>query len=250
MEKRKLGLSAVIIAKNEAERIGRCIDALSFADEVIVVDNGSDDATVNIAKKRGAAVIEVHSENFSEIRTRALQSVKTEWVLYVDADETLTRELSTSISDALRTKSPIADAYELFRKNFYLGYPWPSGEWMLRLFKRSKISEWTGTLHESPNFTGTIRRIRGDLLHDTHRTLSEMVNKTNEWSDIEANLRLSAHHPPVTWWRILRVMVTGFFQSFIRQKGWKAGTVGWIESIYQGFSYFITYAKLWEKQQT
>jgi len=249
MEKRKLGISAVIIAKNEAERIGKCIGALSFADVVIVVDNGSQDATVDIAKKHGARIIQVHSDNFSEIRTLALKSVTTEWILYVDADETVTPLLCRAITEAVKLGSSPVDAYELYRKNFYLGYPWPSGEWMLRLFRRSKISEWTGTIHESPKFTGIVKRIKGELLHDTHRTLSEMVNKTNEWSDIEASLRLSAKHPFVTWWRILRVMATGFFRSFIQQGGWKAGTVGWIESIYQGFSYFITYAKLWEKQK-
>ncbi|MCX6791872.1 MAG: hypothetical protein NT149_02440, partial [Candidatus Gottesmanbacteria bacterium] len=71
----------------------------------------------------------------------------------------------------------------------------------------------------------------------------------NEWSRLEANLRLDAHHPPVVWWRLLRVMTTGFSSSFFAQGGWRAGTMGWIESIYQGFSMFITYAKLWEVQQ-
>jgi hypothetical protein len=76
-----------------------------------------------------------------------------------------------------------------------------------------------------------------------------MVTKTNEWSLEEAKLRFDAGHPPVVGWRLIRVMITGFWRSFISQGGWKAGTVGWIESIYQGFSMFITYAKLWELQQ-
>jgi len=75
-----------------------------------------------------------------------------------------------------------------------------------------------------------------------------MVAKTNEWSVVEARLRLDAHHPPVVWWRLVRVMITGFWESFVRNGGWRAGTVGFIESIYQGYSMFITYAKLWEMQ--
>jgi hypothetical protein len=76
-----------------------------------------------------------------------------------------------------------------------------------------------------------------------------MVQKTNSWSDIEARLRLEANHPPVSWWRIIRVMITGFVNSYFSQQGWRAGTVGFIESIYQAYSIFITYAKLWELQQ-
>jgi hypothetical protein len=96
---------------------------------------------------------------------------------------------------------------------------------------------------------GLVGNLAGELKHDTHRSLEEMVAKTNEWSEIEAELRKSAHHPLISWWRLLRVTVTGFWNSFILQGGWRAGTVGWIESMYQGFSLFITYAKLWEMQE-
>lgn len=75
-----------------------------------------------------------------------------------------------------------------------------------------------------------------------------MVEKTNKWSDTEALLRFNSNHPKMTWWRFPRVMLTAFFNSYIRQGGWKAGAVGLIESVYQSFSMFITYAKLWELQ--
>jgi hypothetical protein len=76
-----------------------------------------------------------------------------------------------------------------------------------------------------------------------------MLNKTIEWSKIEAQLRLNAHHPKVVWWRLIRVMLTGFWDSYIKQGGWKAGTAGFIESIYQAYSMFVTYATLWEMQK-
>ena len=76
-----------------------------------------------------------------------------------------------------------------------------------------------------------------------------MLNKTIEWSETEANLRFSNNHPKMSWWRFPRVMFSAFFNSYLKQGGYKAGTVGIIESIYQAFSIFITYAKLWEKQQ-
>ncbi len=76
-----------------------------------------------------------------------------------------------------------------------------------------------------------------------------MVDNTLVWSEIEANLRLATGHPPVTWWRIPRVMTTTFFDYYVFQNGWRIGTVGLIESMYQAFSTFITYARLWEMQQ-
>ncbi len=116
--------------------------------------------------------------------------------------------------------------------------------------RKSALMEWYGALHETARMKGAIGRLDAPLVHRTHRTLEEMVAKTNTWSKTEARLRYDANHPPVVWWRLLRVMTTAFWDSFIWQGGWKAGTVGWIESIYQAFSMFITYAKLWEKQQS
>ena len=76
-----------------------------------------------------------------------------------------------------------------------------------------------------------------------------MLNKTIEWSSAEAMLRYNAGHPQMTWWRFPRVMLTAFFDSYIKQQGFRAGAIGLIESIYQSFSIFITYAKLWELQR-
>ena len=75
-----------------------------------------------------------------------------------------------------------------------------------------------------------------------------MVNKTLAWSKIDAELRFKSGHPRMTWWRFPRVMLTAFFDSYIKQGGWKVGTIGLIESLYQSYSIFITYARLWEMQ--
>lgn len=238
-------ISAIIIAKNEAPRIAACLTSVSWVDEIIVIDNGSADKTMDIAKKHGATVISSKEHNFANLRNIGRDSARGEWILYVDADEVVTPQLAKEIQNV--TRPP--DSYAIYRKNFYLGQPWPFEEKILRLFHTSALKEWYGELHESPRVKGEVGTLHAPLLHDTHRTLGEMVAKTNEWSEVEAILRLRAGHPPVVWWRFIRVMLTAFFDSFIRQGGWKAGTVGWIESIYQAFSIFITYAKLWELQQ-
>lgn len=246
----KNSLSAIVIAKNEALRIGTCLDALTFCDESFVADNGSIDETIGEAKKHHARVVAFHEEDFAALRNAAAKSVHSEWILYVDADEVISPELAEAIRKTVNTWRPGDPlSYRLHRTNYYLGKRWPVGEWMLRLFKQDALKRWEGELHETAVTKGRVGQLTGEIMHDTHRSLEEMVAKTNEWSETEAALRLAAHHPPISWWRLIRVMITGFWQSFVGQGGWRTGTVGWIESIYQGFSLFITYAKLWEMQQ-
>lgn len=241
-------LSGIIIAKNEESMIADAIDSLSFCDEVIVIDNESQDRTVDIAKHAGAKVFATKAQSFAEKRNVGKEKAKGEWILYLDADERVTKELAASIKTAITDASNIA--YRVSRQNYYLGNnPWPQVESLERLFKKENLIEWYGDLHESPKVKGSIGNLSGMLNHYTHRDLTSMLAKTIQWSEKEAKLRYDAHHPEVVWWRFPRVMITAFMDSYVKQKGYKAGVVGVIESMFQSFSMFITYARLWEMQQ-
>jgi glycosyltransferase involved in cell wall biosynthesis len=244
-------ITAVIIAKNAEEMIADCIDSVSFCDEIIVIDNGSTDRTRELVKHMGARVFETKSNNFSELRNLGLSKVKTKWVLYVDSDERADPELKKSIKEKVLgiKKGDKFAAFKIKRKEFYFGnYEWPQIQEHVRLFDKKSLKKWEGKLHESPKFEGEEGALDGLLLHYTHRNLSEMVEKTAEWSGVEAGLRFRANHPKMTAWRFLRVMVTAFYDSYIKQRGFRAGTAGLVESLYQAFSMFITYARLWEMQ--
>lgn len=250
MSQKNLPLSAIIIARNEEERLAACIAALRFCDEVIVVDNASGDRTGPLAKKSGARVVIESSRDFSVLHMSGATAARGEWLLYVDADEIVSGELSESILLAVHNRthgSP--QAYELFRVNYYLGRKFPGGEWIVRLMKKNALVAWEGSVHETARIRGQTGRLRGILSHYTHRSLHEMAAKTGHWSETEAQLRLAAGHPAVVPWRLIRVFLTGFLSSYITSGGWRVGTVGMIESIYQGFSLFITYARLWELQE-
>lgn len=240
-------ISAIIIAKNEESMIADCLDSLSFCSEIIVIDGGSEDRTTEIAGKMSAKVYEYISSDFSKIRNFGLKKSTGDWILYIDADERATADLALEIKN--KTVDSVYSAYKIKRKNFYFGkHEWPHIEHLERLFKKSKLKSWYGSLHESPEVEGEIGELDGYFLHYTHRDLSSMVKKTIEWSKVEARLRFESGHPSVTWWRFPRVMLTAFFDSYLRQKGWKVGVVGLIESLYQSFSIFVTYARLWEMQ--
>lgn len=244
-------ISAVILTKNAEAIIADCIDSVSFCDEIILIDDNSMDRTAEIGKMLGAKVYPYTSESFAKKRNLGLKKAKGKWVLYLDSDERLSPELVTEIKAILKRRNDIYAAYRLQRKNFYLGdHEWPQIEKMERLFQRTKLEEWSGDLHETPQINGDVGEIEnGFIKHYTHQDLTGMLNKTIQWSHIEADLRLKANHPPMVWWRFYRVMGTAFYDSYFKQKGYKAGTAGLIESIFQAFSMFITYARLWELQE-
>ncbi len=244
-------LSVIIIAKNAENQIADAIHSVSFADEVIVVDNGSEDKTLDIAKKMGAKSFTYAAKDFADARNYGLQKAKGEWVFYIDTDERATDELSKDIQYQIKDKQNQFCAFKIKRKNFYYGnHEWLYVEKLERLFRKKNLKEWYGELHESPKVDGQISELDGFLLHYTRQSIDAMVEKTILWSKVEADLRLKAHHPKMTWWRFPRVILTAFFDSYVRQKGWKAGTTGVVESLYQSFSIFITYARLWEMQET
>ncbi len=243
-------ISAIILTKNAEELIADCLDSVSFCDEIIVIDDNSTDRTVDLAKHMGAHVFSDEAKSFAEKRNFGLKKAKGKWILYVDSDERISPELKTSIQDLVAKERSTVSAYRIKRKNFYFGnHEWPYIEKLERLFKKTKLQEWYGDLHETAKVDGEIADIEdGFLFHYTHRDLTSMVEKTIKWSDVEADLRLKANHPKMSGWRFFRVMLTAFYGSYIKQEGWRAGTAGLVESIYQSFSMFITYAKLWEKQ--
>lgn len=243
-------ISSIILTKNSEDQIVDCIESVSFCDDIIIIDENSNDRTVDLAKKNGAVVFSYKGESFAERRNFAIKKSKSKWIFYIDSDERVTDELKESILKVVNQKKPEYSAYKIKRKNFYLGeHEWPYIESLERLFDKASLEGWYGDLHETPKFKGNIGELNGFLEHFTHRDLTSMVNKTAEWSKIEAELRFNSKHPPMTWWRFPRVMLTAFYGSYIKQKGYKAGTAGLIESIFQSFSMFITYARLWELQQ-
>lgn len=243
-------ISGIVIARNAENVIADCLDSLSFCDEIIVVDNKSEDRTREIAAKMGAKVVEHSSESFSELRNVGMKKAQGEWILYADTDERISKELAENIKNKIINDDNNFSTFKIQRKNFYFGnHEWPYIERLERMFRKDKLVGWYGELHESPKVNGNIGLLEGYLLHYTHRDLTSMVNKTIKWSKVEARLRFQAGHPKMTWWRFPRVMMTAFLDSYIRQGGWKVGTVGLIESMYQSFSIFVTYARLWEIQQ-
>lgn len=242
-------ISVLIIAKNEDSMIADAIRSVKlFATEIIVVDGGSSDKTIEISKKEGAVVIKNDFHDFSDQRNLALASAHEEWVFYLDADERVTPSFVKELNEKIASSDESIAGFNIKRKTFYYGKDWKFTDKMARVFKKSKLKSWHGIVHESPVFTGKLVTISEPVLHYTHRNFEQMIKKTNEWSEYEADLRIKARHPKMTPIRFIRVMISAFIDSYFKGGGYKNGTAGFIEATYQSFSMFITYAKLWEKQ--
>jgi len=245
-------LGAVILTKNSADTLENCLSSIKWIEEIIVIDENSSDNTLEIAKKYEAEVIETNDSNFSNKRNLGAEKCLADWIFYIDADEKVTNELKNEILSSIKTSK--YSGYAIPRKNILLGHEMKHGGWspdyVLRLIRRKSLISWRGRLHEQPKIKGKVGKLINPLIHNSHRSLSEMVEKTNRWSEIEAELLFESNHPKMTWWRFFSVAVREFWYRGIVKLGFLDGATGIIEIIYQMYSRMITYAKLWELQIT
>lgn len=251
-------LSIIILAGNEEQMISDCLKSCDWVDEIILVAANSTDNTVNIAKKIIPSIkiiktTDEYNKNFSKWRNLGYQNATKEWILYIDADERITTSLKEEIINKINTKNNPISYYAIPRANHYLGKRVKHGgsypDYVKRLYCKNKFKGYKGILHEEPIVEGPLEHLNSDLLHYTHRDLTSMVNKTLVWTDMEAQALFQNNHPPVVWWRFIRMMLTKIWERLIIQKMWRDGTVGWISVLFETFDTFLIYARLWEIQQ-
>ncbi len=244
-------VTAVIIARDEETMIVNCIETLSWADEILVLDTGSKDRTRGIAQRSGARVEQAHGGNFSEWRNEAAELVKTAWIFYVDADERVTPSLAKAVQN--RVHRTEFDAYTIHRNNIMFGRWMQHGGWnsddLLRLVKKDKLKTWVGEVHEHAEIVGRIGHIEEPLVHLTHRTLYDGLQKSIDWTDVEAELMLKANHPAISPLRLFKIVIFDIFNRMVIKMAWKDGHEGSIEAMIQTLNRFLVYVRLWELQQ-
>lgn len=212
----------------------KCLDSISWCDEIIKVD------TKGIAG------------SFSEWRNEGAKRANGKWLLYIDTDEEVTPLLRKEVESQITNSKLQFSAFAIPRKNKLLGHTMRWGGWwpdyVLRLIKKNKLKGWFGELHEQPLVGGEVGKLKNPILHDSHRSIGEMVEKTNKWSEVEAKLLYESGHPKMNVVRFCSAAFREFWYRGIVKLGFLDGTVGVIEIIYQVYSRLITYSKLWEKQ--
>lgn len=244
-------LSVVILTQNEERFIKTCLESVKWADEIIIVDGGSTDKTLDIAKKYTDKIIVCLEQDFAIRRNKGMESTRGEWVLYVDSDERVLLPLKEEIKNILENGG--FSAYAISRKNIIFGKEVNYGpykrDWMIRLFRKNEFISWVGKVHENAKFKGKLGYTNNSLLHLTHRDVDQIVLKSLAWSKIDAKLRLESNHPKMSGWRFIRILFSELFNQGVKRQGFFNGTIGVMDSILQTFSMFITYVRLWQMQQ-
>ena len=250
----KATVSAFIVACNEEANIERCLRSVSWCDEIVVIDSGSKDRTLDICHQHNARVIERPWPGFVEQKRFGLSQCTGDWVLNIDADEEVSAGLRAEL-EAIAAQ-PVSDegvrGYELPRMVFHLGQWWDKGGWWpeyrLRFCLRSKTS-WGGSdPHEKALVDGPTKRLAGCLNHYTYADLADQVRSINRLSSSGAQTMFlrgrSAGLPALVLHPFGR-----FFKFFILKRGFLEGFPGFIVAVMEAFAAFIKYAKLWELQR-
>ena len=239
-------LSICVITLDEAHDLPRLLQSVEgVAEEIVVVDSGSTDATVEIARAAGARVLTRAWTNYAEQKNFAAAQAGEDWILLLDADEELSGELRESV---LKWKAADAQfpVYEMARLAWFLGawirhsrwYP----DWQRRLYDRRR-AQFSGAIHESLHFQGSVGRLQGDLLHYTVRNLQEQRSKSDEYSTIAARAMFDRGRRE---WRAAKWFATpwAWFRYFVLGAGFLDGYRGFLIARSAAQTTWLKYTKL------
>jgi glycosyltransferase involved in cell wall biosynthesis len=238
-------LSVAIIARNAASQLDGCLVSVAFADEIVVVDSGSTDGTVELAARHGARVIAKEWLGFGPQKQFAVASASHDWVLCLDADERLSDTLRESILDEL--KAPRGLVYAMPRCNRFLGRWLRHGEgypdWSVRLFHRAHARWSDDAVHEKIVTGQPVVRLHGDLLHDSAETLEKYLDKQNRYTTLQAELLRSAGRRASVA-QLLLSPALRFVKFYLVRLGFLDGVPGLVHIAIGCMNTFNKYAKL------
>ncbi|MDZ7374320.1 MAG: glycosyltransferase family 2 protein [candidate division KSB1 bacterium] len=246
----RAAISVLVMARNEEKNIRDCLLSARWADELVVVDTGSTDATPQLAHQLADRVIHCPWRGYAATKQAALADLRHGWVLWLDADERVTPALAQEIAEAIR--SPEYSAYEVPRLAWFLGRwirhsGWYPG-YVVRLFRKDRSRFSDSLVHEGIEVKGQVGRLRSPLLHFTDPTVAHYLDKFNRYTSLAAEqewrrgrrFRLTKLllHPPHT-----------FFRMYLLRQGFRDGVQGWMLALFSAAYVFFKYAKLWEHER-
>ena len=244
-----LPLSVVTIAHNEADNIALCLGSTrGWADEHIIVDDFSTDRTVEIARANGATVFQRKMDVEGVHRNWAYKKAKNEWVLSLDADETVTDELKEEIKNAVQANSEF-NAYSIPLRT-YIGDFWvkhggwyPAGK--LRLFKKSKFKYEEVGVHPCIILDGKCGHLRKDIIHKGYTDFSDLFYGLDRQTTLEAEKWFNEKRK-IGLAKALWKTGDRFFRTYVRKKGHRDGIVGFVIAVHSGLYQILSYFKYWE----
>lgn len=243
-------ISAIIITLNEESKIRNALEGIKgLADEIVVVDSGSSDKTVEIARNLGAKVYIRKFDNFANQKNFALSKASGEWILALDADEEIPQELAQEIKEAV--KNGIYNGYLMPRRNFILGKEIKYSRWSpdkhIWLWKKNS-GKWVGDVHEEVLVVGKVGELKNSKMHRSHKTIGSFMQANALYSTLEAK-SLFKKGVRFSLWKMLWQTVFEFFLRFVYKLGLLDGKQSFALCYLMGVYKLTVYIKLWELQK-
>ena len=248
-------VSAFIVCCNEERQIRRCLQSVAWCDEIVVVDSGSTDSTLEICREFTSKIVHRDWEGYVAQKRHGLGLCTGDWVLNIDADEEVSPELALelqSIAAADKAGTLSTNGYYLNRVVFFLDRWWRKGGWYpeyrLRFCRRS-VTSWGGQdPHEKAFVSGTTKRCKGELFHYSFTDLTDYVRRSNTLSSNATNTLIQRGARPSILNLVARPLAR-FFKFFILKRGFREGRAGFIVAIIEAHAVMLKYAKLWESKK-
>lgn len=240
-------ITVIVPTLNAAARLAASLDSVAWADEVIVVDAGSFDDTAPIAESKGARVLTVRGTTIGNQRNAGIAAARNEWILALDADETVTPELHASLSRLASSESSAHSAYRVRSRNWHLGRelrhgPW-GRDWKVRVFRRgARFND--ARVHEHLESATDVGQLDGTLLHRPYNDLGHQIMKIAQYARWSAE-DMHAHGRRARVRDVMGRPAWRFFRDYFVYSGWRDGAAGFVVAIVSAFSVFLKYASLW-----
>ena len=248
MEREKL--SACLITFNEEKNLGDCLESIAgLADEIVIVDSGSTDLTEEIARRYGARIAVHPFDDFGRQKQRAIDLATHPWILLIDADERVSGELSSEISQLLQDRSRLErnQGYEINRLNFFMGKAILHGGWspdyLVRLFRKGQARISENLVHESVHVSGTTGRLVHRLCHFTYASMEAFIQKNARYARLSALEKKSRGSAP----GLLKVLLHPpfvFIKMYLFRQGFRDGKEGLFLAIL--YSYYTSLKYIWQ----
>jgi glycosyltransferase involved in cell wall biosynthesis len=242
-------VSVITITLNEERNIEACLQSVRWADEIIVLDSGSTDRTLELAKRFTSRVERVEWKGYGGTRNMGLDRASGDWILWLDADERVTDELAAEIQEILRTDDPAIAGYAVARRAYFLGRWIRHCGWypsrVIRLFRRSKGRFTESRVHEELRVDGGVSNSRGDLVHYTDPDLHHYFEKFNRYTTLAAEDMKAAGRHCSLYDLLVRPSFT-FVKMYLLRLGVLDGMAGFVLCVCSSAYVFTKYAKLWE----
>jgi glycosyltransferase involved in cell wall biosynthesis len=243
-------LSATVITRNEEAQIGDCLESVRWADEIVIVDTGSADRTLEICHKYTPHVYSRPWEGYAPAKNAALALATGDWILSLDADERASGGLHAEITTLQQQPmATLADGYAVPRRNYlwgrWLRYGGLYPDYQIRLFKRGKGSFKARRVHESVAIDGRIERLQHPIEHYSYQGISDVIQRIDCYTELAA-LDLRDQGRPFRLTALVMRPLGRFLRNYVLKQGFRDGIPGLIMAVSYAYSVFAREAKFWE----